>query len=105
MKRIAYVAASAATLAGCALPASTVSSGSVRPTLRLNGAPAGSELVLDGRSIGPADRYDGSKAVLAIEEGSHLVEVRQGAAALVSKRVFAAAGESVTIDVAAGAQP
>jgi len=105
MKRTTYVVALCVALAGCALPASNVTSGSARPTLRLSGAPQGSELILDGLSVGPADRYDGSKEVLAVEEGAHWVVVRSGTTAILTKRIFAASGESVTVDVSAGTQP
>ena len=105
MKRIIYVAALCVALAGCTLPASNVTSGSARPTLSLRGAPQGSELILDGQSMGPADRYDGSREVLAVEEGAHLVEVRQGTTAILTKRIFAASGEAVNVDVSAGTRP
>jgi len=105
MKRMTYVAALCVALAGCALPASNVTSGSTRPTLRLSGAPQGSELILDGQPVGPADRYDGSKEVLAVEEGVHWVEVRQGSTAILTKRIFAASGEAVNVDVSVGTQP
>jgi hypothetical protein len=96
--------AAACVLGACAMPASKVESGAARPTLRLIGAPAGSSLVLDGATVGPADAYDGIHQVLTVEEGGHLVEVRQGGALLVSKKVFASTGESIKVDVTAGGQ-
>jgi hypothetical protein len=85
--------------AGCALPQSQVVSGSTRPTLSLTGAPSNSELFLDGQLIGPANRYDGTAGVMSIEEGSHSVEIRQGATSLIEKKIYAANGEAVVVDV------
>lgn len=99
------MAAAAALVAGaCAMPATKVETGASRPTLRLNGAPAGSTLVVDGAAIGPADAYDGVHQVLTVEAGRHVVEVRQGGAVLVSKTVFASTGESIKVDVMSGGQ-
>lgn len=91
-------------LAGCAMPHSQVASGSTRPTLSLVGAPSDSELVLDGQLIGPANQYNGVNGVMSIEEGPHSVEVRQGNAVLAKKRILAANGEVVTVDVTSGGQ-
>jgi hypothetical protein len=89
---------------GCAMPHSQVVSGSSRPTLRLVGAPDGSDLILDEQLIGPASQFDGVSGVMSIEEGSHSVEVRQGSAVLARKKIFAASGEAIAIDVMSGGQ-
>ena len=104
MKTWMMAAAAALALSACAMPATKVETGAARPTLRLIGAPAGSTLVLDGASVGPASAYDGVHQVLTVEEGRHVVEVRQGDAVLVSKKVFASTGESIKVDVTAGGQ-
>ncbi|WP_345816865.1 hypothetical protein AAGS40_28285 (plasmid) [Paraburkholderia sp. PREW-6R] len=98
------VAALVVALAGCAMPHSQVVSGSARPTLSLIGAPSGSELVLDGQLIGPANQYNGVNGVMVIEEGPHSVEVRQGNTLLAKRRILAASGEVVTVDVTSGGQ-
>jgi hypothetical protein len=102
MMRSIGVAMLVVALAGCAMPHSQVVSGTGRPTLSLVGAPSGSELVLDGQLIGPASQYNGVNGVMSIEEGPHSVEVRQGNAVLVEKRILAASGEAVAVDVTSG---
>jgi hypothetical protein len=102
MMRFLCVATLAVALAGCALPTTNVVSGSTRPSLRLTGAPEGSELLLDGQRIGAARQYDGVNGVLSIEEGPHFVEIRQGGALVLKKRIFAASGEAVAIDISNG---
>jgi hypothetical protein len=41
---------------------------------------------------------------MSIEEGPHSVEVRQGPAVLAKKKILAASGEAVAIDVMSGGQ-
>ncbi|SAL60163.1 hypothetical protein [Caballeronia humi] len=91
-------------IAGCAMPHSQVASGSARPTLSLVGAPIDSELLLDGQLIGPANQYNGVNGVMSIEEGPHAVEVRQGNTVLAKKKILAASGETVAVDVTSGGQ-
>ncbi|MBC8740929.1 hypothetical protein OKW38_000422 [Paraburkholderia sp. MM5496-R1] len=104
MMRSICVTTLAVALAGCAMPHSQVVSGSARPTLSLVGAPSDSELVLDGQLIGPANQYNGVNGVMSIEEGPHSVEVRHGNAVLTKKRILAASGEAVAVDVTTGGQ-
>lgn len=93
--------AMAATLAGCAMPATTVKTGSLRPALAVQGAPAGAMLYVDGLQVGEAARYDGKAQKLLIEEGTHTVEIRQGGTVLHAQRVFAAPGETAAVVVGA----
>ncbi|MGI4814831.1 MAG: lipoprotein [Janthinobacterium lividum] len=102
MKRIVFAVLLTVALTGCVLPTTRIVTGSARPTLRLIGSPKGSELLLDGRNIGAADAFDGVQGVLAIEEGPHVVEVRNANVLLVKQRIYAAEGESVSVDVSAG---
>ncbi|WP_250475126.1 hypothetical protein [Caballeronia sp. GAFFF1] len=104
MIRSICVATLVVAFAGCAMPHSHVVSGSSRPTLSLVGAPNGSELVFDGQLIGPASQFDGVSGVMSIEEGTHSVEVRQGSAVLARKKILAANGEAVAIDVMSGGE-
>lgn len=104
MMRSIGVTATVVALAGCAMPHSQVVSGSFRPTLRLVGAPGGSQLVLDGQLIGPANQYNGINGVMSIEAGPHSVEVRQGNALLAKQRILAASGEAIAVDVTSGGQ-
>ena len=90
-------------LAGCVTPQTTVHTGATRPGLTVIGAPAGSQLYVDGLAMGQATQFDGHPGVLAVLEGPHLVEVRAGSSTLASERIFVAAGETHAVHVLAGA--
>jgi hypothetical protein len=79
MKRhLRALSGAAAGLLACSLPATAVRTGAARPSLALRGAPPDAVLVLDGREVGAAARYDGDAGVLVVEPGTHLVELRDG---------------------------
>ena len=86
-------------LTGCALPQTTVKSGSQQPGLIVKGAPAGSTLYVDGLAMGPAAQFDGKPKVLAVLEGVHQVEIKQGATVIYSEKTFASNGETHTVTV------
>jgi len=77
-------------LAGCvSAPVTTVRSTDTRPALALAGAPAGSQLFLDGNPLGDATLWNGQPAVLRVESGTHQVEVRDGSGKVIfQQRVF-----------------
>jgi hypothetical protein len=89
-------------LAGCALPNTTVRTGSSPPTLIVKGAPAGSILFVDGLSMGNATQFDGNPKTLAVLEGTHQVEVRLGGAVVYGEKAFTGSGESHTVTVSQG---
>ena len=89
-------------LSACSLPQTTVHSGSAQPNLLVKGAPTGSTLFVDGLQIGSAAQYDGNPTVLAVLEGTHRVEIRQGAGVVYSEKTFVGAGETHTVLVIAG---
>jgi len=91
-----------ALLAGCALPNTTVKTGSSPPTLIVKGAPAGSILFVDGLSMGNAAQFDGNPKTLAVLEGTHQVEVRLGNAVVYTEKAFSSSGESHTVTVSQG---
>ena len=95
----------AATLAACVLPQTTIRTGSEQPSLSVRGAPAGAILYVDGLSVGDARQYDGNPSVLAVLEGVHQIEVRQGASVLLRQKVMLASGETRALTVLPGAQP
>lgn len=94
-----------AMLSACALPQTTVRTGSAAPGLSVTGAPDGAVLYVDGLQMGPASQFDGNPQVLAVLEGAHKVEVRLGATTLYSEKVFVSNGETHTVRVIAGASP
>ena len=92
----------AALLSSCSLPQTTVHSGSSQPKLIVKGAPDGSTLFVDGLQVGSATRYDGDPDTLAVLEGTHRVEIRQGANVVYSEKTFVGVGETHTVLVVAG---
>jgi hypothetical protein len=55
--------------------------------------------------MGAAQQFDGSPHVLAVLEGVHQVEIRQGATVLYREKVFVSAGETHAVTVLPGATP
>ena len=93
------------TLSACVLPQTTVRTGSTQPSLAIKGAPAGAVLYVDGIAMGAAQQFDGSPNVLAVLEGAHQVEIRQGASVLYREKVFVSAGETHSVTVLPGTTP
>jgi hypothetical protein len=104
MKRISILLV-VALLSACALPQTTVKTGSAPPTLIVKGAPAGSILFVDGLAMGNAAQYDGNPKTLAVLEGTHQVEVRLGSTLVYKEKAFASSGESHTVTVTHGVSP
>ena len=90
------------TLSACALPQTTVRTGSEQPSLVVKGAPSGTDLYVDGLEMGPAAQFDGNPNVLAVLEGVHQVEIRQGNAVIYHDKVFLSGGESHPITLLPG---
>ncbi len=80
-------------LSACALPQTTVTSGSSQPGLVVSGAPSDAVLYVDGLAMGRAIQFDGHPGVLAVLEGPHQVEVREGSTVLYQNKVFLSTGE------------
>jgi hypothetical protein len=89
-------------LSSCALPQTTVRTGSTQPSLVVKGAPDGSTLFVDGLQVGPAKQYDGNPKVLAVLEGAHKLEIRQGTDVIFREKAFVSSGETHTVTVIAG---
>ena len=103
MKQVAIIALSLF-LGACALPETTVKTGSARPQLAIKGAPAETILVVDGLSIGPASQFDGNPKVLVIEEGMHQVVIQRDGKTIHSEKAFVSNGETRVITLSTGAQ-
>lgn len=96
MKRLSLALAAALALA-CAGPTTTVKTVDTRPAIAVVGAPAGTVLYVDGRAVGDATAFDGRPGVLRVAAGTHTVELRDQAGAVVfTQRVFVE-GELKTI--------
>jgi hypothetical protein len=89
-------------LLGCAEPVSNVRTVDDRSRLLVQGAPAGSQLYLDGKPVGDATAYAGDPGILLVEPGTHIVEVRRGDTLLFSQKIFFGGGEQRKIQVPAG---
>jgi hypothetical protein len=101
--RAASTVALLTVLSACALPQTTVRTGSEQPSLVVKGAPSGATLYVDGLAMGSADQFNGDPSVLAVLEGAHLVEVRQGNAVIYHDKVFLSNGETHPITILPGA--
>jgi hypothetical protein len=89
MRNVALAAALALALAACVGPTTTVKTVDTRPALAVAGAPSGTVLFVDGAAVGDPGSYDGQPNILRVEPGTHVVELRDGAGAVVfSQRVF-----------------
>jgi hypothetical protein len=87
MRKLALAATLA--LAACVGPTTVVKTVDTRPALAISGAPSGTVLYVDGAAIGDPSDYDGRPNILRVEPGTHQVEVRNRAGAvLFSQRVF-----------------
>jgi hypothetical protein len=76
-------------LAACAMPSTVVQTPDTRPSLAIEGAPAGAILFLDGVRVGEANRYDGQPNILRVEPGTHTVTVKGADGAdLLDQKVF-----------------
>ena len=104
MKKLALLIA-VALLTACALPQTTVRTGSAPPTLIVKGAPPGAFLFVDGLQMGLATQFDGNPKTLAVLEGTHQVEVRLGANVVYKEKAFVSSGESHTVTVVPGTSP
>lgn len=84
-------------LSACALPQTTVTSGSSQPSLVVSGAPSDAVLYVDGLAMGRASQFDGHPRVLAVLQGPHKVEVREGSTVLYHDSIFLSNGERRTV--------
>ena len=96
MKRLFLAAALAA---ACAMPATTVRTPDSRPSLAITGAPAGSLLFVDGNAAGDANAYDGRPAILLVEPGTHVVDVRDSSGRVLFTQTVFVESETKTIQV------
>lgn len=81
-------------LGACALPQTTVRTGSAQPSVIVEGAPTGAVLYVDGLPMGPAGQYDGKPKVLAVLEGVHTLEVHQGSTVIFRDKALLSNGET-----------
>ncbi len=88
-----------ALLAACPMPQTVVRTVDTRPSLAVVGAPPGSVLFVDGQRVGDAGAYGGQPNVLTVEPGSHDVEVRDAAGAVVYRQRIFVESELKTIQV------
>jgi hypothetical protein len=81
------------------MPSTTVRSTDSRPSLAFEGAPRGSQLFVDGNRIGNAGEYDGQPAVLVVEPGTHVVDVRDTSGKVLFRQTVFVESETKTIQV------
>jgi len=96
MKRLLLAAALSA---ACAMPSTAVRTPDSRPSLAVTGAPRGSQLFVDGNAAGDAGAYDGQPAVLMVEPGTHVVDVRDTSGKVLFTQTVFVESETKTIQV------
>lgn len=97
MRRLTLAAAFA--LLACVGPTTTVRTVDTRPALAISGATAGLTLVVDGAPVGDPRSYDGQPNILRVEAGTHDVELRDAAGAVVFRQRVFVESELKTIEV------
>jgi len=77
----------------CSTPTTVVRSQSDRPGLVLVGAPVGATVLVDGLTMGRADKFNGKPGYLELLPGTHILVVqdRQGGV-LLERKVFLESG-------------
>jgi len=104
MRKLAIALQAAALVSACAMPSTVVRTPESRPSLAVAGAPAGTFLFVDGKNAGPASAYEAQPAsgpprTLLVEPGTHDVEIRDGAGAVVYRQKVFVESELKTIQV------
>jgi hypothetical protein len=59
-------------------------------------------LVMDGITIGPANRFDGNPGVLIVEEGVHQIEIVREGKTVHSEKTFVSSSETRVITINSG---
>lgn len=79
-------------LTACSYPVTQTKAVDARPTLSIDGAPQGSQLLIDGLVIGAADAYRSGKKSLRLQPGTHLVRVEHAGQVLLEEKVYLSDG-------------
>jgi hypothetical protein len=72
------------------------------PALIVTGAPAGSDLFIDGVQTGETAASNDKPQVLTVAAGEHIVEVRMGSAVVYREQTYVGSGERRVIKVLSG---
>lgn len=86
---------------GCAI-SSEVRTVDDRARVIVEGAPADAMLYVNGLVMGKASDYSQKEGALALESGTHEIEVKNGNQTFFSERVFLGPGNLKTIKTSAG---
>lgn len=100
MKRlcVGLIILSAALLQGCTYPdAAKIEQKDNRPAIGVSGAPEGAALYVDGLEMGSANQWDGTKSVLLVESGSHLIEVKSASGVVLHAETVFLSGTTTKI--------
>jgi hypothetical protein len=84
-------------VAACSYPTTRVDTVDDRAQLQFANAPKEAIVIVDGNAVGPAARFDGSEATLAVARGTHHVEVRDGGRTLYSQDLYLGGDMTKTI--------
>lgn len=86
----------------CAMPTTTTTSSTPRPTLGIKNAPASSLVRLDGVILGNSGDMNGATDLVRIEEGLHTLEVLSDGRVIHKEQIYVSGGETKIVDVGVG---
>ena len=84
---------------GCVYPTTHVRTIDERPTIAVKNAPQDAVLFVDGLNMGTAAQFDGKARSLAVETGTHKVEIRTSKGVIFLQRIYLGGGELKTLVV------
>lgn len=100
MKNLIAVVLIAASVVGCAYPTTMVNTVDDRPRITIEGAPAKAQLYVDNLLMGEVGTFSGRRnKALALEAGTHQIEVVSEGRTIHSQRVFLGEGTYKAIHV------
>lgn len=86
-------------MSACTYPTTTVQTVDTRPRLAIANASPTAMLSLNGVVVGPAADYDGKKATLQVERGTHKVEITDGGRVVLTQTIYLGDDLTKTITV------
>jgi hypothetical protein len=89
-------------LSACGHPTEQVRTLDERPSILVNGAPAGAVLQVDGLIAGAVNGASGAPQAIRVEPGTHTIDVLNNGASIMHDRLFVSGGVITTVTVPSG---
>ena len=98
MKNLFLIITIVIAITGCAQPSSSIiQSVDDRAMLIVEGAPPDSYLIVDGLSMGDAGQFTMKKGALALESGTHMIEIKNDTKVFYTGKKFLGPGQLETL--------